>query len=119
MIGRVCHDKHLTYLLVSRFSFLIPNLYSQVGFPPFAVDDMIAVYEMKRRNSGFMEGKFAEKTKKRNPETGNWYDLNDLWVGNVITVASMPFRLLRPDEYSLAYMENHPEEYAYFLLFFT
>jgi hypothetical protein len=76
-------------------------------------DDMIAVYEMKRRNSGFMEGKFAEKSKKKNPETGEWYTIADLWVGSVITVSSMPFRLLRPDEYSLAYMENHPDDFPH------
>lgn len=37
-------------------------------------DDQIAVYEMKRRNSGFMEGKFAEKSKKKDPITKKWYD---------------------------------------------
>lgn len=74
-------------------------------------DDQITVYEMKRRNSGFMEGKFAEKSKKKNPDTGEWYTFNDLFVGNVMTVCSVGFRLLRPDEYTMAYMEANPSEY--------
>mmetsp|Transcript_16707 Transcript_16707/g.41351 ORF Transcript_16707/g.41351 Transcript_16707/m.41351 type:complete len:615 (+) Transcript_16707:249-2093(+) len=73
--------------------------------------DTIGVYEMKRRNSGFMEGKFAHKERKRNPETGEWYKAIELYVGNLITVSSVQFRLLRPDEYTLAYMEQHPEDF--------
>ncbi|CAD7969832.1 unnamed protein product [Amoebophrya sp. A25] len=74
-------------------------------------DDNITVYEMKRRNSGFMEGKFSEKGRKKNPVTGEWYKCTDLFVGNTVTVSSVAFRLLRPDEYTLSYMESKPEEF--------
>merc|ERR1712224_775055 len=37
----------------------------------------------------------------------------DLWVGNTITVASVGFRILRPDEYSLSYMEGNPKDFPF------
>lgn len=55
-----------------------------------------------------MEGAFSEKSKKKNPFTEEWYTFADLWVGNVINVASVGFRILRPDEYTLNYMEGTP-----------
>lgn len=58
-----------------------------------------------------MEGKFTEKSKKKNHETGKWYTIDDLYVGKILTVCSVGFRLLRPDEYSLAYMENNPKDF--------
>merc|ERR1719335_738496 len=70
-------------------------------------DDEIAVYEQKRRNSGFMEGKFAEKGEKRNPVTRKMYRHDCMFVGNVVTIASVGLKLLRPDEYTLAYMEEN------------
>ena len=32
-------------------------------------------------------------------------------MGNMVTVASVGFTLLRPDEYTLNYMESNPKEY--------
>merc|ERR1712196_253283 len=76
-------------------------------------DDELAVYEMKRRNSGFMEGKFAEKSKKRNPANHIYYAPHDFFVGNIINVSSVDFKVLRPDEYTLAYMEANPGQFPY------
>lgn len=76
-------------------------------------DDELAVYEQKRRNSGFMEGKFAEKSKKRNPDNHVYYAASDFWVGNVIKAHGAAFKVLRPDEYTLAYMEATPEDFPY------
>jgi len=74
-------------------------------------DDCLAVYEQKRRNSGFMEGKFSEKSKKRNPDNHIYYQASDFTVGAIIKVATVAFKVLRPDEYTLAYMEAHPAEF--------
>jgi len=76
-------------------------------------DDELAVYEMKRRNSGFMEGKFAEKSKKRNPDNHIYYGPQDFFVGNIIKAHGTPFRVLRPDEYTLAYMEANRGQFPY------
>merc|ERR1712194_95953 len=76
-------------------------------------DDTVMVYELKRRNSGFMEGAFSEKSKKKNPKTGKFWCPDDLYVGNTMTIAAMTFRLIRPDEYTLAHMEARPLQFPF------
>lgn len=36
-------------------------------------DDAVGVWELKQRNSGHSEGKFASKSRKKNPETGTFF----------------------------------------------
>jgi len=78
-----------------------------VGF--FLADDSVAVWELRQRNSGHTEGKFAERSRKRNPATGAWFKASDLYVGGTVMVSSCPFFLYRADEYTLKFMETYPE----------
>jgi len=68
-------------------------------------DDTISVYEKKSRNSGFMEGSFAERSKKKGA-TGEHYTPADFFVGAEVTINSMKFHLLKPDEFTLKFMEE-------------
>ncbi|KAF4677744.1 EF-hand domain (C-terminal) containing [Perkinsus chesapeaki] len=86
----------------------------------YLADDQVAVWEMKCRNSGQTEGKFSEKSRKRNPATGKWSDLcglpdspvatrfspSEFYVGATVTIVAVPFYIVRADEYSLKYMEQ-------------
>merc|ERR1712093_805776 len=75
-----------------------------IGF--YLADDTIAVWEMRSRNSGFLEGKFAERRMRVNPETGLRFRTLDLFVGAEVTVCAQRFRITRSDEYSLKHMET-------------
>lgn len=80
-----------------------------IGF--FLSDDSTAVWEIRQRNSGHSEGKFAERSKKRNVETGNWLAAGDFFVGATITISSVPFFIYRADEYTLKFMETYSEAF--------
>lgn len=69
-------------------------------------DDSVAIFESRRRNSGHDEGKFSERSKKRNDATGEWYKPQDFSVGKIVTLQSQPFKILRADEYTLKFMEE-------------
>mmetsp|Transcript_11342 Transcript_11342/g.24429 ORF Transcript_11342/g.24429 Transcript_11342/m.24429 type:complete len:637 (-) Transcript_11342:94-2004(-) len=77
----------------------------------FLADDSVGVWEVKQRNSGQVEGKWAERSRKINPATGTWYTPQDFFVGTTCTLNSMPFYLRRADEYTLKYMETRSFEF--------
>jgi len=78
-----------------------------LGF--FLADDSVALYEISERNSGHWGGKFAERSRKRNPDTDAWFRAGDFFVGATVTVNSCPFFIYRSDEYTLKFMETYPE----------
>merc|ERR1712224_1096344 len=65
----------------------------------------------RQRNSGFAEGKFAERGRKRNPYTGEWYKPSDFFVGAPVSVSCMPMVVIRADEYSLKFMEENCHQF--------
>jgi len=72
----------------------------------YIADETLAVWEPRQRNSGHTEGKFAARTRKNNPDTGNWFTPQDFFVGAVVTINSMPFQLVHADEASFKLMED-------------
>jgi len=77
----------------------------------FMSDDTIAVWEVRQRNSGCVEGKFKERGVTLNPATGKAYLPSEFFVGARLTISAMPFRIMRADEYTLKYMESVPTVY--------
>jgi len=75
----------------------------------FLMDDTIAVYEVKQRNSGCLEGKFKERGRTVDPNTGEPYSPGDFYVGAVVKISAMQLRVTRSDEYTLKYMEANME----------
>lgn len=79
----------------------------------FLADDMVAVWETPVRNSGIMGGKFSEKKRMKNPDTGEYFKLTDFAVGNNVTIKSHPLLVIRADEHALQYTEANPEIFPY------
>merc|ERR1719453_1188411 len=77
----------------------------------YLADDSVGVWELRQRNSGHAEGKFALKGKKRNPATGKWFKPTDFQIGGTIEVNSTPFLLTRGDDATLRYMEKYCEDF--------
>merc|ERR1712019_101188 len=82
-----------------------------IGF--FPDTDSIAVWEVQQRNSGCGGGKFHEKARLKNPETGRWFELHELAVGKIVTIAAQPLHIIRADEHTLRFMENRPNEFPF------
>lgn len=79
----------------------------------YLADDEVAVFEEPVRNSGHMGGRFSEKRRIKNPATGEYFKLTDLFVGQTVVIAAQPLRITRADEHCLQYLEAHPEEFPY------
>jgi hypothetical protein len=77
----------------------------------FLADDSTAVWEVRQRNSGCVEGKFRERGMTVNPATGKNFRPGDFFVGGLVSLSAMPFRIVRADEYTLKYMESTPDEF--------
>jgi len=77
----------------------------------FLADDSVAVWELRQRNSGHSEGKFAERSKKINRATGMSFKPEDFFVGADVEINAVPFHILKADEYTLRYMEEHPDSF--------
>eukprot|EP00933_Yihiella_yeosuensis_P029647 TRINITY_DN2328_c0_g2_i1.p1 TRINITY_DN2328_c0_g2~~TRINITY_DN2328_c0_g2_i1.p1 ORF type:complete len:651 (-),score=127.88 TRINITY_DN2328_c0_g2_i1:342-2294(-) len=79
----------------------------------FLADDTVGVWELKQRNSGHSEGKFASKGKKINPVTGVSFKPTDFYVGAILEINSVPFHLTGADEAAFKHMEERPEEFPH------
>merc|ERR1712216_327806 len=77
----------------------------------FLADDSVGIWELKQRNSGHGDGKFASKARKKNPATGTWFTQRDFSIGAVVEINSMPFEILRADDATLKHMEKNPNEF--------
>ncbi|KAI5063481.1 hypothetical protein GOP47_0022028 [Adiantum capillus-veneris] len=81
-------------------------------FQYYLADDTISIYEPPCRNSGIQGGKFLS----REPAPPKWhgkgpYKPQDMFVGARIHVHDRIFELLRADEWTLNWMEDHKEQY--------
>jgi hypothetical protein len=79
----------------------------------YPADDHVAVFEVQQRNSGHMAGKFAEKKRMKNPETGKSFVPQDFFIGQTVEIASQPFQIVRADEHCLQFMEGKPDVFPY------
>jgi hypothetical protein len=74
-------------------------------------DDTVQIYEPPQRNSGIVSGKFLQRVKLKNPDTGEYFKASDLEVGAVVTINTQRFKLLEATEYAMSYMEADPETF--------
>jgi len=82
-----------------------------IGF--FPQDDNVACWELPVRNSGHLGGKFAEKKRTKNPDTGKYFTLSDLAIGKTVCIAAQPMLILRADEFTLKYLEDHTDLFLF------
>lgn len=71
----------------------------------FVEDSSFSVMEKVIPNSGFPGGKFLQRTKAKNPETGDLYQPYDITIGADITLCGWKFHLKEATEGTLKTME--------------
>ncbi|KAK8885916.1 EF-hand domain-containing protein 1 [Tritrichomonas musculus] len=77
----------------------------------YLADDQVAVFEKPRRNSGFREGKFIQKSKLKNPATGTYFKASDFRVGEVVTINCYSFIITNADEFAYRTMEANADNF--------
>jgi hypothetical protein len=75
-------------------------------------DDTVQIYEPPVRNSGIVAGKYLQRTRLKNPDTGEYFRAEDLEVGKVVTLNKQRFELLEATEYAMSYMEADPDTFG-------
>jgi len=83
----------------------------------YLADDTLAVFEQPRRNSGFKEGKFIQKSKIRNSQTGKSIEPTDLYVGAEVHINGYIFVIIDADELAYCLMEADADSFPYSDLF--
>eukprot|EP00003_Mantamonas_plastica_P028838 TRINITY_DN670_c0_g1_i5.p1 TRINITY_DN670_c0_g1~~TRINITY_DN670_c0_g1_i5.p1 ORF type:complete len:589 (+),score=225.67 TRINITY_DN670_c0_g1_i5:124-1890(+) len=77
----------------------------------YLADDTIGVYEPPLRNSGIGGGNFLKRQAIMNPDTGDFFKAEDLYLGASVEIHKRRFILEVADEYALNYMECNPEQF--------
>eukprot|EP00927_Polykrikos_kofoidii_P055067 TRINITY_DN49385_c0_g1_i1.p1 TRINITY_DN49385_c0_g1~~TRINITY_DN49385_c0_g1_i1.p1 ORF type:complete len:620 (+),score=130.62 TRINITY_DN49385_c0_g1_i1:89-1948(+) len=80
-----------------------------IGWYP--ADKQVACWELLVRNSGHMGGKFAEKKRRKNPDTGKYFELHEFGVGRTVCIAAQPMHIVRADEHTLQFLERNVEDF--------
>lgn len=75
-------------------------------------DKMFSVMEREVPNSGFPAGKFLNRTKCVNPNTGCPYEPEELFIGTEITLCGWVFKLVEATEGTLKAMEAHSDVFS-------
>lgn len=64
----------------------------------YLADDSVSIFEKPGRNSGFVCGKFLERSKYKNPATTQYFQPQEFVIGEPITVNAHTFKILEEDE---------------------
>ncbi|XP_064535803.1 EF-hand domain-containing family member C2 isoform X1 [Drosophila montana] len=84
----------------------------------YLADDTIQIYEIPRRNSGFMGGEFLKRARvplpgqeKFSSARPEYYRANDFYIGARLSFKDHNFHIISADEFTLLYMEQHANEF--------
>jgi len=78
----------------------------------FMGNDTLAIFERFQRNSGFIAGKFLERTRIKNPATRNYFAPKDFFKGAQLTINTVKFELEESDLWTENFMQNNPAIFA-------
>jgi len=78
----------------------------------FRSDDSLKIYECRCSNSGFLGGKFLERSRLKNPDTGKYFEPTEFFVGCELTINGFSFKFIEADESTLSHMEGDCENFA-------
>lgn len=73
----------------------------------YLVDDTVAVFEQRQRNSGIMGGKFLERRKQKTIDGTRNLDAHDFVVGERVMLGGHKFVLVDADEFAYRFMYDH------------
>ena len=78
----------------------------------YCADDSIMIYLLTEKNSGVISGKFLERKKYKNDNSGTYFKPADFFVGQVLSINKHVLQIVQADEFSLNYMEAKPDVFG-------
>jgi len=72
----------------------------------YLANDTVSVFEKFERNSGFIGGKFFERSRIKNPATSEYFKAADFFQGAKLTINTYDFDVLEGDDYTSKYMKE-------------
>jgi len=72
-------------------------------------NDTVSIFERFQRNSGFIGGKFLERSRMTNPASGLFFKPHDFSVNAQLTINQHEFVLLEADNWTEKFMANNPD----------
>merc|ERR1719295_2007164 len=89
------------------------NLQRRFVIEFFLTDDTLKIYERPQRNSGFIGGKFLERTKLKNAaKGGKWFHAEDFYLGAAVLINGFHFELVETDKQTTDIMNNNIEVFT-------
>ncbi|XP_033239499.1 EF-hand domain-containing family member C2-like [Drosophila pseudoobscura] len=83
-------------------------------------DDTLQIQEVAVRNSGFLGGEFMKRTRIELPgqekfsyKQPQYYMPWNFFIGSTMSLKDFIFHLVSADEYTLMFMEHHPEQFIH------
>jgi hypothetical protein len=74
-------------------------------------DKTMSIFEIIVPNSGFRGGKFLQRTRVRDPQTGQFFEASAFYIGAQIQVSARVFDLLDAPPHTLNLMEAHSDDF--------
>ncbi|KAI8916212.1 hypothetical protein EDD86DRAFT_186173, partial [Gorgonomyces haynaldii] len=71
-------------------------------------DDTISIFEPPTRNSGVLGGKFLEQKRIKKPDSNQYYESADFYIGAELVFYNHHFILKDADEYAIKFMKGNP-----------
>lgn len=75
----------------------------------YMADDTLGIFEKFQRNSGFIGGKFLERSRVKNPDTKEYYKAEDFQVSNRLNINRQIFELIEVDKFTENFMKSNPQ----------
>jgi hypothetical protein len=91
----------------------VDNAERRFSLSIWLADDTLGIYELHTLNSGFDEGRFATRGKRKNLACGRWFKAEDFYVGAVHEINGVPFQLLVGEEATFKLMEKLKERFPF------
>ncbi|EDV34107.1 uncharacterized protein Dana_GF15903 [Drosophila ananassae] len=86
----------------------------------YLCDDTLQIQEIAVRNSGFLGGEFMKRKRLELPgqekfscKQPQYYMPWNFFIGSTMALKDFIFHIVSADEYTLIYMEHHPEEFCH------
>ncbi|EFN89884.1 EF-hand domain-containing family member C2 [Harpegnathos saltator] len=117
------HDKqgfnsHVLRFRARMISKIPANEERQFIIRVFLVDDTISIFELAKRNSGFLRSPFQKRMPVMLPgqdiltsKKPEYYKPQDFYVGACVNLSNFHFKITSADIYALRYMELHCDKF--------
>ena len=74
----------------------------------FCCDDSLQIFDMPKRNSGFIPGKFLERARYRNKNRNqDYFKATDFIIGDDVIINSYVFKIIDGDEGTKRWQKEH------------